>query len=92
MIPVGATIPFDLDINGTIYNTGESVIRATVDAHNNYHMKIVDLAALLLINLGYYEIEISAYIRPDKTIDGEVTLKNGVFGNTKGTVRGQRVY
>lgn len=92
MIPVGATIPFDLDINGTIYNTGESVIRATVDAHNNYHMKIIDLAALLLINLGYYEIEISAYIRPDKTIDGEVTLKSVVLGNTKGTVRGQRVY
>lgn len=88
---LSATIPFDLNKNGTIQNTGESIVEASINPHDDYHLHIVDLAALLLVELGYYELEIDANIKPDYTLEGEVVLKSFLLGDSKGKVWGGRV-
>jgi hypothetical protein len=89
ILPIEATIPFDINEQGEIVNTGESIVDATVDPHSDYRLKIVDMAALALSSLGYYKLEIHANIRPDQTIDGEVVIK-GLMGDAEGTVSGGR--
>lgn len=89
ILPLEATIPFDIDEHGKIRNTGESIVDATLDPHGDYRLKIVDLAALALSGLGYYKLEIHANIHPDQTIDGEVVLK-GLIGDSEGRVWGGR--
>lgn len=91
IVPISATIPFDINRNGDITNIGESITKAKLDPHKDYRLQIVDLAPLVLVNLGFYKLEIDANIRPDKTIEGEVILKNAILGDIKGNVWGGRI-
>lgn len=91
MFPINDTVPFDLDTNGKVVNTAETIIDASVDPHDGYRLKIVDLAPLALVEFGYYKMEITGYIKPDQSFDGEVIIKNYLGNDLKGTVTGGRI-
>lgn len=91
LIDVGAKFSFDLDKNGTISNEPESVVSIHIDPHDDYHLEIVDLSALILGGIGFYELEFDAHILQDKTIQGEVVLKSVTIGDTTGDVWGGRI-
>lgn len=92
IIPINGTAPFDIDTNGKVVNTTDTIIDATVDPHDGYRLKIVDLSPLALAKYGYYKLEITGYIKPDQTFEGEIIIKNINENNDlEGTVIGGRI-
>ncbi len=91
IFPVSEVVSFDIDANGKIQNIADTVIDASVDPHNGYRLKIVDLAPLAFANAGYYKMEITGFFRPDQTFEGEVVIKNYLGYDLEGIVVGKRI-